>query len=467
MRIWLIQIKNKLAAMMSDPKQTPDLDQLIRDEITAFCAQHPAVDEVDILCAGMTPNLWGKRYPMAKLATLVGELKMPRGNGLMSPVGEYLPVLEYNDTDGDPDAALQFIPNTLKIIPWEHNRAQIMVSTADAIEPFDGEPRVILDRVVKKLNAQNLFPTVAFELEFYLVDKNLDDNGHLQPPKNAFNGRTDHAAVLCMDRLDNYSDVLREIRQCCEAQGIESTAISSEIGAGQFEINLNHSTNPLTAADDVIQYKRIIKAAARKHNFDATFMAKPYMEDAGSGMHMHVSMYDENGENQFAKNDKKMLYHAVGGLLNTLHGAMAFLASNPNAYRRYVPDLAIATQKSWGHENRYVAVRIPTSNDKNTRIEHRVPAADANPYLALAALLGGIYAGIQSKADPGAEFEGLACYEHLYPQTLDAALNELEQDNALQDVLGKHFVEIYLAYKRSEIKEFNNYIAAREYAWYA
>lgn len=444
-----------------------DLNQHILDEIQGFCHQHPEIDEVDIICSGMTPNVWGKRYPMAKLAKLVGELKMPRGNGLMSPVGQYIPVLEYNDTDGDPDANLQFIPNTLKVIPWQKNRAQIMVSTVNTDAPFEGEPRVILDRVIKKLNAQNLFPTVAFELEFYLIDKNLNADGHIQVPKNAFNGRPDKSAVLCMDRLDAYSDVLREIRECCTAQGIESTAISSEIGAGQFEINLNHSSDALQAADDVIQYKRIIKAAAMKHGYDATFMAKPYMEDAGSGMHMHVSVYDEKGENQFSKDNNKMLYQAVGGLLDTLHGALALLASNPNAYRRYVPDLAIATQKSWGHENRYVAVRIPSSNEKNTRIEHRVPAADANPYLALSALLGGIYAGIKNNANPGEEFEGLACYEHLYPKTLDAALDELEKDSALKDALGEHFVEIYVAYKRSEIKEFNNYISAREYSWYA
>ncbi len=444
-----------------------DSNQQILDEIQEFCHQHPEIDEVDIITSGMTPNVWGKRYPMAKLAKLVGELKMPRGNGLMSPVGEYIPVLDYNDTDGDPDASLQFILGTLKVIPWQKNRAQIMVSTVNTDEPFEGEPRVILDRVIKKLNSKNLFPTVAFELEFYLIDKNLNDQGHIQVPSNHFNGRPDKSAVLCMDRLDAYSDVLREIRECCTAQGIESTAISSEIGAGQFEINLNHSSDALQAADDVIQYKRIIKAAAMKHGYDATFMAKPYMEDAGSGMHMHVSMYDENGQNQFSKDNNKMLYQAVGGLLDTLHGALAFLASNPNAYRRYVPDLAIATQKSWGHENRYVAVRIPSSNEKNTRIEHRVPAADANPYLALSALLGGIYAGIKNDSNPGKEFEGLACYEHLYPKTLGAALDELEKDSALKDALGEHFVEIYVAYKRSEIKEFNNYISAREYSWYA
>jgi glutamine synthetase len=452
---------------MSDLKHLSDLDQALRDEIDGFCKQHPEIDEVDILCTGITPNLWGKRYPIAKLAKLVGDFKMPRGNGLMSPVGEYIEVLHYNDTDGDPDSAFQFIPNTLKVIPWQENRAQIMVSTVDAEVPFEGEPRVILDRVIKKLNAKNLFTTVAFELEFYLTDKNLSDSGLLQAPKNTFNKQKDISAVLCMDRLDAYSDVLREIRDCCEAQDIESTAISSEIGAGQFEINLNHNKNALMAADEVVQYKRIIKAAAMKHGYNATFMAKPYMQDAGNGMHLHVSIYDENGKNKFAQDDKKMLYQAVGGCLNTLHGAMAFLASNPNAYRRYVPDLAIATQKSWGHENRYVAVRIPSSNNKNTRIEHRVPCADANPYLALAALLAGDYSGIDNNSDPGEEFEGLACYEHLYPKTLEEALVELDADQALRDTLGSHFVDIYIAYKRSEIKEFNNFIAAREYQWYS
>jgi glutamine synthetase len=444
-----------------------DSNQALRDEIDAFCKQNPQIDEVDILCTGITPNLWGKRYPIAKLSKLVGEFKMPRGNGLMSPVGEYIEVLHYNDTDGDPDSAFQFIPGTLKPVPWQHNRAQIMTSTTDTDEPFEGEPRVILNRVVNKLKANNLFPTVAFELEFYLTHKNLDSNGCLQKPVNTFNGRQDTNATLSIDRLDNFSDVLREISECCAAQGIVSTAISAEIGAGQFEINLNHSNDPLKAADEVIQYKRIIQAAAKKHDYDATFMAKPYMEDAGSGMHLHISMYDENGENQFAKNDQEMLYQAVGGCLNTLHGAMAFLASNPNAYRRYVPDLAIATQKSWAHENRYVAVRVPASNDKNLRLEHRVPCADANPYLVLAAILAGVYTGIENKCDPGNEFEGLACYEHLYPKTLEAALVELDADQALRETLGSHFVDIYLAYKNSEINEFNHFIAAREYAWYS
>jgi glutamine synthetase len=139
-----------------------DLNQALRDEIDAFCEQNPQIDEVDILCTGITPNIWGKRYPIAKLAKLVGEFKMPRGNGLTGPMGDYLEVMHYNDTDGDPDAALQFIPGTLKVMPWQDSRAQIMVSTTDTVEPFEGEPRVILDRVVHKLKAKNLFPTVAF-----------------------------------------------------------------------------------------------------------------------------------------------------------------------------------------------------------------------------------------------------------------------------------------------------------------
>ncbi|MAA71399.1 MAG: glutamine synthetase [Bermanella sp.] len=444
-----------------------DLKQQLREEITLFCQQHPDIEEVDLICAGMTPNLWGKRYPISKLTKLINELKMPRGNFLMSPVGEYIPVMHYNDTDGDPDASFQFIPGTLKTVPWQSKRAQIMFSSADATQPFDGEPRVVLSKVLKQLAAQNRFPTVAFELEFYLIDKTRTEDGLLQVPKNPINGRDDICAVLSMDRLDVFAELLTDIRQSCEEQGISSTAISAEIGAGQFEINLNHRSDCLQAADEVIQYQRLIKGVAVKHGFEATFMAKPYLQDAGNGMHLHISMYDGEGNNEFAKNEQQTLMQAVAGCLDTMHGAFPFIASNPNAYRRYVPDLAIATQKSWAHENRYVAVRIPASDEKNLRIEHRVPAADANPYLVLAAILAGIQWGIENKLQPGEPFEGLACYEHLYPHTLEEALNKLEQSEAMRSVLGSHFVDIYLAYKRSEVKEFNNYIAAREYAWYA
>ncbi len=444
-----------------------DLNQQLQQEIQTFCKQNPQIDEVDIITTALTPKFWGKRYPIAKLASLLGQFKMPRGNFLMSPEGQYIEVLHYNDTDGDPDCAFQFIPGTLKPTPWAgEKRAQIMVSTVDAHTPFVAEPRLVLKNVLDKLSRDNMRPTVAFELEFYLIDKQRTEDGLAQRPKNQVNGRRDNDFILGMDRLDEFTHVLRDIRESCDKQGIISTAISAEMGPGQFEINLNHNSDCLKAADEVVLYQRLIKGVATKHGFEATFMAKPYMQYAGSGMHMHISLYDENGENQFAKNNNEMLRHAIGGCLQTLHGALAFLASTPNAYRRYAPDLAIATKKSWAFENRYAAIRIPESNEKNMRIEHRVPAADANPYLAMAAVLAGVYLGIKQKIDPGAECESQAAVEHEFPRTLTETLNELEQDKALCEILGEEFSEIYLAYKRSEIREFENHIAAREYQWY-
>lgn len=444
-----------------------DLHSQLLQEYEQFCARYPEIDELDILTTGITPTFWGKRYPLNKLPSLIGEYKMPRGGYLMSPIGEYVEVMHYNYTDGDPDSAFEFIPGTLQAVPWQgKHRAQIMVTTGLTDTPFEAEPRVVLQNVLEKLKANHFSPTVAFELEFYLIDKNRSEHGLIQTAQNPVNGRADNTYMLGMDRLDMFADVLRDIQQSCAEQGIITTALSAEIGGGQYEINLHHHTDCLKAADEALMFKRVVSGVARQHGYEATFMAKPFLGMAGNGMHLHVSMYDEDGNNQLAKNNHAMLHHAIGGCLQTMPAAIAYMAPNPNAYRRYTPHQAIATQICWAHENRTVAVRVPQSDEDNIRIEYRIASADSNPYLILAAVLAGMHWGIEQQADPGEPYDGYACTEHGFPRNLRDALTHLEQDNALQSSMGDEFCQLYLAFKRSELEAFEDEISAREYAWY-
>ena len=436
-------------------------------EIQAFIDAHPEVQEVDIYTAGITPNLWGKRYPIHLLAKLVGNLKLPRGNYLMSPIGQYLEVMEYNWQDGDPDTAYEFVPGSLKLVQWgDEPRAQVMVTTSLSETPFEGEPRQVLSQVVQQYRAANMVPVVAFELEFYLIDPKRSELGLAQKIENPFSGRREQPATLDMESLEHYGAFLSDVRRQLAAQNIVSTAVSAEMGPGQFEINLNHHRDVLAAADEVIEYQRLIKGVAREHGYQASFMAKPFLETAGSGMHLHLSVYDEAGRNVFSQNDHRILKQAVGGCLHHMPSAMAFLASNPNAYRRYALEGIVATEPSWAYENRSVAVRIPDSDESNCRFEYRMAAADANPYLALAVVLASALDGMERGMDPGEPYEGYACAKHGFPRSLSETLNLFEQNESLKSRLGSEFSKIYLAYKRSELRGFEQMISAREYEWY-
>ena len=144
--------------------------------------------------------------------------------------------------------------------------------------------------------------------------------------------------------------------------------------------------------------RRIVKAVARRHDLGATFMAKPFAEFGGSGMHIHASIYDSDGNNVLAADKHSdppeltaRLRNAVGGLVETINDAMALYAPNPNSYRRFKPGAFAPAGPSWGYDHREVALRVPSSSERNRRIEHRIAGADANPYFVVAAVLAGIH----------------------------------------------------------------------------
>ena len=240
------------------------------------------------------------------------------------------------------------------------------------------------------------------------------------------------------------------------------TTVHSEFSPGQFEINLHHVGNPVTACDHAILLKRIIKGVARQHGMAATFMAKPFADIPGSGLHVHFSLYDSEGRNVFFEANSSEIpaisdtfRHAIGGLAETMSDAMAIFAPNANSYRRLIPGNFAPLTPNWGYNHRDVALRIPVSGEKDCRIEHRVAGADANPYLVMAALVAGIHHGICQGCEPGAMIpEGAEIDEVItLPRIWSAALDEFDSSAVLPQYLGEDYCRLFGTVRRGECEQ--------------
>ena len=239
-----------------------------------------------------------------------------------------------------------------------------------------------------------------------------------------------------------------------------------EAGPSQIEINLNHG-DPLALADQAFMFKRAVRQVALKHGIHATFMAKPYQGQPGSSMHIHQNLYAKNDNSNLfcdidGNNTKEFLYF-IGGLQTYLPDAMLLFAPYVNSYRRFVIDASAPINTHWGIENRTVAFRVPSSQANARRIENRIPGADTNPYLAIAASLACGYLGLNEKIDPEKPIAGDAFERrHNIPKYLPDALKRLKVSNGLAEVLGKDFITLYTEIKQTEHDAYQNVISAWE-----
>jgi glutamine synthetase len=211
----------------------------------------------------------------------------------------------------------------------------------------------------------------------------------------------------------------------------------------------------------------MIREAALRHDCFATFMAKPIAGEPGSAMHIHTSVVDtKTGKNIFSGPkgvETEAFMHFIGGLQKHLGAAVALFAPYVNSYRRYVPDFAAPINLEWGRDNRTTGLRIPISSPAARRVENRLPGMDCNPYLGIAATLACGYLGLINKTEARPEFTGSAYIDSEdIPVNLGDALDLLEEDKALQDVVGVDFVKVYDSVKRNEYKEFLQVISPWE-----
>lgn len=214
------------------------------------------------------------------------------------------------------------------------------------------------------------------ELEFFLID---DSGRNLQVPISPRSGKRRKAAeTLSIRALDQFDNFFTDLYDACEEMDIPADTAISEAGLGQFEINMMHCDDALRAADDAWLFKMLVKGLARRHGFAASFMAKPYQDYAGSGLHTHFSVLDQNGKNVFDNGGPEgtdLMKNAVAGCLAAMAGSALVFAPHLNSYDRLVPGNHAPTGVSWAYENRTSSIRIPSGSNAARRIEHRVSGA--------------------------------------------------------------------------------------------
>jgi glutamine synthetase len=437
------------------------------EEATAFLDANPTVTWIDILLFDMNGMPRGKRV---RRADLIGAAK----NGLLLPASVYVLDPRGNSIaetgrlweTGDHDIPFRILAGTLKSVPvGARTHAQAVMVPVDFC---DMDPRAVLAAQIDRLAAAGQKPVVAVELEFYVTSRAADGNFTLVTPPG-LSADPEQPMTFGFEEMDTLGPFIDDVYRIAEAQGLPVDAVMQESGPGQFEINLKHS-DALSAALDGVLLKRAVKAAARAHNLDATFMAKPHHDWTGSGMHIHVSLIDHHGKNLFAGEPMSPIFRqAIGGLRASMPDFMAIWAQSANAYRRYVPESYVPMAAHWGFNNRTVALRVPHCSGAATRIEHRVSGADANPFLVVAAILAGIRHGITNGIDPGQHAEGNA-------ETLDGAalptawVNALEKfgtSDLVREAFGAPFQEVYYRLKQTERIGFERIVTSLDHEWYA
>ncbi|MDV5140805.1 glutamine synthetase family protein [Chimaeribacter arupi] len=442
-------------------------------EVEQYLERHPLTQHVDVLLTDLNGSFRGKRIPVSALKRLEKGCYFPSSVFAMDILGNVVEEAGLGQELGEPDNVCMPIPGTLvpSAADPEHIGQLLLTMMDEDGTPFDVEPRNVLNNVWQALRRRGLFPVVAVELEFYLIDRQRDSEGYLQPPcAPGTQERNIQTQVYSVDNLNHFGNVLSDIDALAQMQHLPADGAVAESSPGQFEINLNHTDNVLRACDDALALKRLVRQVAENHNLHATFMAKPYEEYAGSGMHIHVSMVDAQGKNLFADadgEDSALLKRVLAGMIDLMPASMALLAPNVNAFRRFQPGKYVANQASWGHNNRTVALRIPCGDANSHRVEYRVAGADTNPYLVVAAVLAGMLHGLDNELplpEPvtgnGLEQEGVPL-----PIRQSDALYEFEEQSPLKHYLGERFCHVYHTCKSDELLQFERLITETEIDW--
>lgn len=441
-------------------------------ELAAFIAAYPGMRFCDVIFTGMSGVPRGKRLRMHELAAVYEQGRMLPVSILVADItGEDVPETGLVWEEGDSDRAARPAPGTLVPAPWlGDDVAQVILTLHERDDtPSDLDPRAVLAGVLARFAADGLTPVVACELEYYLVER---DGAGIRPARVGGFEPTLHG-TYGLTELADIDAFLRELWDTADAQGVPLEGAISEYAAGQIELTLKHRADALRAADEAVMYKRLAKGVAAKHGWHATFMAKPFADSAGSGMHLHVSVADAAGNNIFASANpegSEALRHAIGGMQATLGDAFAIFAPNANSYRRFRANSYAPVSPTWGVDNRTVSLRVPAGTPANRHVEHRVAGADANPYLALAALLAGVHHGLTHKLDPGPPVVGdgyaAAATGPKLPANWFAAVTAFAASPVMRDYLGERFQRMFAINKATEQDRYFAKVPPLDIEWY-
>ncbi len=414
----------------------------------------------------------GKRLPAEYAEKLAGgAARMPLSALNLDVSGADIEASPLLFETGDADGMLLPTGRGPVPMPWLPGEAVLypMAMHHDAETPFDGDPRHALAAVLDRYAARGWEVIAATELEFYLVADTPKGPVPATPPGRSAPPPGD--AILSLGALDAFDAFFTDLYAGAEAMGIPAQAAISESGHGQFEINLTHRS-AMDAADDCWLFKMLVRGMARKHGMAATFMAKPYPDEAGNGLHLHVSVLDAEGLNVFDDGSAEgsgTLRQAVAGCLAAMPVSTLIFAPHANSYARFVDGAHAPTSAGWGYENRTAAIRIPGGAPAARRIEHRVAGGDTCPYLVFATILGAALTGIEDRATAPAPITGNAYGADLPRLAPDweTAIERFASDPLIARIFAPQLIENLVLTKRQEHARFGglNPDALRRLTW--
>lgn len=357
--------------------------------------------------------------------------------------------------------------STWLVFPWgaDHGKVARVICSVHMTDgtPFSGDPRNNLKRVVKEMQKMGFKSfNIGPEPEFFLFK--TDDNGN---PTTKVN---DSENYFDMEPADIGEDCRRDIVLALEKIGFDVEAAHHEVAPGQHEVDFKYS-NALEAADNIQTFKLVVKTIAKKYGLHATFMPKPLSGINGSGMHLNMSLFTQDGKNAFYdENDKDQLsetaYHFLGGLMKHARSYTAIVNPIVNSYKRLVPGYEAPVYVAWSTSNRSPLVRIPNDRGMGTRLELRSADPAANPYLAIAAVLEAGLDGLRNNLPPVHNVD-----ENIYdmtvkerkskgivnlPDTLHSALKDLADDEVIKGSMGEH---LYQSFEEAKTREYDAYRA--------
>ena len=435
-------------------------------DIEQFFKSH-GTQEVEAIIPDMAGIARGKIMPAQKFAEDAG-MRLPESIFLQTVTGDYPMDTSAAMSPAEIDIVLKADSRTVRVVPWAAE------PTAQVIHDCfynDGRrvtmaPRHVLRHVLELYAQRGWDPVVAPELEFYLIEPNIDADYPLKPPVGRSGRAEPGRQSYSIAAVNEFDPLFDDIYDFCEKQDIEIDTLIHEDGPAQMEINLLHG-NALDLADQAFLFKRTAREAALKHKMYTTFMAKPHAREPGRAMHIHQSIVDrKTGQNIFSDKDgtpSQLFFAHIAGLQKYLPAAMSLFAPNVNSYRRMTRHQLAPINVQWGYDNRTAGLRVPMSSPEARRVENRVGGADANPYLAIAASLACGYLGMIEELQPTEPISGSAHdLPFSLPRSLDDALRQLKACDALVELLGEPFVAAFTIVKESEYEVFLQVISSWE-----
>jgi glutamine synthetase len=425
------------------------------------------IQEVEAIVPDMAGIARGKLMPAEKFQGDRG-MRLPESIFLQTVTGDYPEDTAQAMSPAEIDIILKPDPRTVRRVPWAAEpTAQVIHDCFYA----DGRrvkmaPREVLKHVLDLYAQRGWEPVVAPELEFYLVEPNVDADYPLKPPMGRSGRSEPGRQSYSIAAVNEFDPLFDDLYQFCEAQDIAIDTLIHEDGPAQMEINLLHG-NALDLADQAFMFKRTAREAALRHKMYATFMAKPHAKEPGSAMHLHQSVVDKKtGKNVFSADDgtpTPLFFAHLAGLQRYLPAAMALFAPNVNSYRRITRFQVAPINVQWGYDNRTAGLRVPMSEPQSRRVENRISGADANPYLATAASLACGYLGMVQGLSPTEPITGSAHdLPFSLPRNLDEAIRLLRECDPLIEILGDSFVSAFALVKEAEYEVFLQVISSWE-----